>query len=96
MKPYELDIILGSLYKSDKNEWERTRWLGYVLSLPNIDRKKCPKFGPKDLIEFAWEEDTSSKNKPELPKTISKKDVKRLEKTTNKFLEGLKNIDLDY
>jgi len=37
----------------EKAEWERTRWLGYLLLQPYDSKRKLKQ--PSDIVKFGWE-----------------------------------------
>jgi hypothetical protein len=48
---------------SQREDWVRTRWLAYILSLPYMPKGKA--FKPTDLVVFEWEkkeQDVDRKN----------------------------------
>lgn len=67
MTEFEVDAILTAYNNKYKEEWERTRWLAYIYSLPYSDNIKKP----QDLVTFGWEE---------IPMTLKPKTPEELEK----------------
>lgn len=57
MQPYELDLFLDNMNYAYRYSWEQARFISYILSLPNVDRKKYPNFSMNDIQEFPWDKD---------------------------------------
>lgn len=80
MKQYE---------RNYKEEWEKTRWLGYVFASCFSDKLKKP----SDLVKFEWEkEDVIIENSEDVKKyfeniaehILNKKNMKKEEKIDGK------------
>jgi len=67
MSEFEVDAIMLAYNNKYKDEWERTRWLAYIYSLPYSDKLKKP----QDLITFSWE-DVPISMKPKTPEELEK------------------------
>ena len=59
MSEFEVDAILTAYNNKYKEEWERTRWLAFILSLPHSDKLN----EPKDLVLFSWDDISPLDNK---------------------------------
>jgi hypothetical protein len=70
MQVYELNLILSQLQYRNKNSWEQTRFISYIVAQTNSSKK----LKPTDIIKFAWD------NEKETDKdtNISKTDIDRL------------------
>jgi hypothetical protein len=49
---YELEILTEKFNKSNKEAWERTRFLGYIMMQTHSYKKKIRL---TDVIEFPWD-----------------------------------------
>lgn len=77
MQMYELQPILSNLYKKNKDSWEQTRLLAYMI----VQVKTTQAIKQEDILKFAWDEkpDTSIteseieilKNKAQLYKEVN-------------------------
>ena len=47
----EIDYITNQYQYNYQEEWEKTRWLGYIFASTMTDKLKKP----SDLIKFEWE-----------------------------------------
>jgi hypothetical protein len=70
---------------AEQQQWERTRWLAFVLLQPHI--KKNSIRSPRDIAQFPWEEVHHSGN-PHIPRE------QIFSESENKIIEKLKRIPL--
>jgi hypothetical protein len=70
MQVYELNLILSQIPYCNKNSWEQTRFISYVVAQTNSSKK----IKPTDLIKFSWDND----NNTDKDINISKQDIERL------------------
>lgn len=77
MQPYEIDSILNDRSYKNRDLWEQTRMIMYIIAQVNSKRK----LSPSDIIAFPWDNtkdeeigtsDTSEKN------PVTDNDVERL------------------
>lgn len=80
------ELLIASKKKQElmeqeqKDNWERTRWLGMVILQPNL--KKGQRLKPTDLITFPWERPKSTKKKENIsPRELKKRILERDGKT---------------
>lgn len=59
MSNLEIDAVLESYIDEYKNEWEKTRWLGYLFNVSMTGSKNDDGTDktPKTLITLPWEEE---------------------------------------
>ena len=55
MQEYEVDAVLTGYRNKYKNDWERTRFIGYCTVKGYTNKIKTP----TDLIKFEWEKESS-------------------------------------
>lgn len=72
MKPYELDIICDGLHLRNKDSWEQTRMLCYVMAQVNSKKK----LKVTDLMTFPWEKGF---------KKVEKKEVTHIENPVKEY-----------
>lgn len=61
MELYEARALYGTLNMKDKESWEQTRFLGYLIA--NLNGVKLNK--PSDLLKFDWDSETPIENEEE-------------------------------
>ena len=61
MEWYEIKALCEKLYMKNKDSWEQTRFLGYLIAKPNC--KKLDKL--TDLMKFDWDGETPIENEEE-------------------------------
>ncbi len=63
--PYEFASIIAAWRDLEKQrdvaDLERMRWMGYIVSLPYVDKKERKGFKPQDLLLFSWEKDSGNR-----------------------------------
>lgn len=80
MQWYEVDEVLCNLAEKERESWEQTRLISYVIAQTNSTKR----LKPTDIIKFRW--DNEGKNT-----SVSKADMERLKKKTEAFLKSKQN-----
>ena len=68
---YEIEPLVSNIYRKNKESWEQTRFISYILAQVNSAKK----LKPTDILSFSWD------SLPESEKhstAISNEDIKRL------------------
>lgn len=55
---YELEALMDNLYLVDKNQWEQTRTLAYIIAQGNSTKK----LSPDKILSFPWDEEESGEH----------------------------------
>lgn len=76
MKMYEIAAVMKYQYLKDKESWEQTRLISYIIAQTNSTKK----IKLTDIIEFPWEKENTKANQ-----TISNEDKERLEKLAKEY-----------
>ena len=74
---YELEPLVSSIYRKNKESWEQTRLLAYITAQVNSTRK----LQPSDIISFSWDEETTTGDT-----SISNDDVQRLKDKARQYI----------
>ena len=74
---YELEPLVSSIYRKNKESWEQTRLLAYITAQVNSTRK----LQPCDIISFSWDEETTTGET-----SISNDDVQRLKDKARQYI----------
>lgn len=81
MEQYEINPLVTNIYKKEKESWEQTRMLGYIIAQSNSTKK----LKATDIIKFPWDDDYK-------PNTaVSNEDKERLFRNANRILNKLNN-----
>ena len=75
MQMYELEALISSLYQKNRESWEQTRLLAYILAQVNSSKK----LKPSDILSFVWDNDNKGNT------SISNEDVKRLKERAKQY-----------
>lgn len=82
MEEWEIHHFVDNLVFVDKNEWEKTRMLMYIMAQINSTKK----LKISDIMKFPW--DDCNEN---VDHSISDEDIKRLSEKAKKIEEELNN-----
>ena len=74
---YELEPLISNIHKRNKESWEQTRLLAYIIAQVNSTKK----LKPTDIISFSWDNDTSDT-------AISNEDVQRLKNKAKQYINN--------
>lgn len=74
---YELEPLLTNLHKRNKESWEQTRQITYVIAQTNSSKK----LKPTDIMKFVWDDEDSDTS-------ISNEDIKRLKDKAKQYING--------
>lgn len=74
---YELEPLLANLHKKNKESWEQTRQVTYVIAQTNSSKK----LKPTDIMKFVWDDEDSDTS-------ISNEDIKRLKDKAKQYING--------
>lgn len=77
MQMYELEPLLTNLHKRNKESWEQTRQITYVIAQTNSSKK----LKPTDIMKFVWDDEDSDTS-------ISNEDIKRLKDKAKQYING--------
>ena len=80
MESYEIVALLSNQYQKDKESWEQTRLIAYIIAQSNTKKKLTL----QSIIKFPWENE-SKKQKPEM---MSDADLKRLKAAAQNFINN--------
>lgn len=72
---YELEPLLTNLHKKNKESWEQTRQVTYVIAQTNSSKK----LKPTDIMKFVWDDEDSDTS-------ISNEDIKRLKDKAKQYI----------
>lgn len=72
---YELEPLLANLHKKNKESWEQTRQVTYVIAQTNSSKK----LKPTDIMKFVWDDEDSDTS-------ISNEDIKRLKDKAKQYI----------
>lgn len=81
MQFYEIKPLITKAYLKDKESWEQTRLLGYILAQSNSKKK----LKPTDILKFPWDEEKKGDT------SISNEDVERLKAKANNYINKIQN-----
>ena len=82
LREWELENIISELENVDKNAWERTRTLCYLIAQTNSTKR----LKPQDIMKFPWETEKEQKeierqkSTIKLKKEITKEEIEMLQK----------------
>lgn len=74
---YEIQPLINNIYKNNRENWERTRLLAYIIAQINSSKR----LNPSDIISFNWDVDDTISNT-----TISNEDIKRLKEKAKQYI----------
>lgn len=72
---YELEALISCLYQKNRESWEQTRLLAYILAQVNSTKK----LKPSDILSFVWDNENKGNT------SISNEDVKRLKEKAKQY-----------
>jgi hypothetical protein len=75
MQMYELEALISCLYQKNRESWEQTRLLAYILAQVNSTKK----LKPSDILSFVWDNENKGNT------SISNEDVKRLKEKAKQY-----------
>lgn len=78
MQMYELEPLISNIHKRNKESWEQTRLLAYIIAQVNSTKK----LKPTDIISFSWDEDSSGDT------AISNEDIQRLKNKAKQYIQN--------
>ena len=81
MQFYEIKPLLNGLYARHKEDWEQTRFIGYITAQVNSTKKL-----KEDIIKFSWDGEITKGDT-----SISKEDVDRLKNKKQEYLKYIRN-----
>lgn len=79
---YELNLILESLHLSNKDSWEQTRMISYIIAQSNSSKT----LKLTDIMKFEWDEQTDNEDTK-----ITKEDIERIKQKSSEYLKYLNN-----
>jgi hypothetical protein len=74
--------LLNGLYARHKEDWEQTRFIGYITAQVNSTKK----LKKEDIIKFSWDGEITKGDT-----SISKEDVDRLKNKKQEYLKYIRN-----
>jgi hypothetical protein len=80
MQMYELSPLLKNIFKKNKESWEQTRMIAYVMAQTNSSKQ----LKPTDILKFNWDNIDSDKDT-----SISKDEITRLKEKSIYYLKTL-------
>lgn len=75
MQIYELETLINSLYQKNKESWEQTRLLAYIVAQVNSSKK----LKPSDILSFVWDNEGGGNT------SISNEDIERLKRKAKQY-----------
>lgn len=82
MQAYELENLIKYQYYKDKETWEQTRDIMWVVAQVNSKKK----LSSQDIIQFPWDETERVRRQ-----TVTNEEATRLNEMSNDVLEFLNN-----
>lgn len=82
MDYFELNMICTNLNYADKQNWERTRLIGYIIAQCNSTKK----LDATDILKFPWDKTTE-----EAIKIDTKEEIEALKNKADEMLALLNN-----
>jgi len=79
---YELEALMDNLYLVDKNNWETTRTLAYIIA----QGRSTKKLSPEKIMKFPWDEEENQRER------ISEDDKKHYDEMWKKEEERIKKF----
>lgn len=80
MEPYEINAALEGLQCKNRESWEQTRMVCYMLAQTNSTKKLTP----SDVLKFPWDAEAE-----ELVDTsISTEDIERLKEKAKQYIKS--------
>lgn len=80
MQWYEVEACLEGLDHKNRNGWEQTRTISYLIAQSNSTKK----LKPTDILKFHWDSEVKEENT-----TIANTDIERLKQKANQTLNIL-------
>ena len=74
---YEIKPLIDNIYLHEKNSWEQTRFIAYVLAQVNSTKK----LKIEDIMQFGWD----NADTDEHIKNISTNEIERLRAKADKY-----------
>lgn len=82
MEDWELLELFDVIQYADRNSWEQTRFISYLIAQSNSKKK----LQVKDIIQFPWDSDSNSKDHNI---EISNDDVSRLRAMAHNYIKNI-------
>lgn len=79
MEMYEIGIYMDNLHIRNREQWEQTRFISYVVANNNPFRKK--ELPLKNILKFSWDDDGNDGN----GETMSEEEIKNLSEKAKAF-----------
>lgn len=79
---YELSVILESLHLRQRDSWEQTRMISYIIAQSNSSKT----LKLTDIMKFEWDQETEDNDTK-----ITKEDIERIKQKSNEYLKYLNN-----
>lgn len=79
MEPYEIQAALNGARLRDRDSWEQTRLIAYVLAQSNSTKP----LKPEDILKFPWDN-----VKHDSETSVSNDDVERLKRKAEEFIKS--------
>lgn len=79
MEQYEIAPLILNLHKKNKESWEQTRMLGFIIA----QTQSTKKIKPEDIIKFPWDNEESHIT------SVSNEDKERLIQKANQIKQKL-------
>lgn len=78
MEQYEIAPLIQNLHKKNKESWEQTRMLGFIIA----QTQSTKKIKPEDIIKFPWDGESHITS-------VSNEDKERLIQKANQIKQQL-------
>lgn len=78
MEEYEVIPLMKYLHLKNKESWEQSRMISYIIAQGNSTKK----IKPTDIVKFPWEEIQIEGNT-----SVSKEDAERLSNKAKQYIE---------
>lgn len=77
---YEIEPLVSNIHKRNKESWEQTRFISYIIAQVNSTKK----LKPTDILSFNWDE---MKDDQQSETVITNDEIKRLKEKADQYLK---------
>ena len=77
---YEIEPLVSNIYRKNKESWEQTRFISFIMAQVNSTKK----LKPTDILSFNWDEVPAEEKHST---AISNDDVKRLMEQADQYIQ---------
>ena len=77
---YEIEPLVSNIYRKNKESWEQTRFISFIVAQVNSTKK----LKPTDILSFNWDDIPESEKHST---AISNEDIKRLQEQADEYIK---------